>query len=344
MNRNQRSRKTMLILLLALTLCAGAFLIWLYPIVMVKSDREVTIRIPANATTEMVSDSLELKLGPEFAGRVMQLAKLRNIKIEERHGSYTIPEGSNALAAMRKLTSGAQTPVRLTINGFRSLPLLIERVSRKMEFPADSLKKVLSDPAFMSQYGLTPEQALALFVDDTYEVYWTWSARQTVEKIAENYRYIWNDSRTHQAAELGLTPAEVMTVASIADEETNDENEKGIIGRLYINRLQNKMRLQADPTVRFAIGDFTIQRITNADLKTESPYNTYIHYGLPPGPIRTTSYATVKKILRSEPHSYLFMCAKEDFSGSHNFATSYDEHLRNATRYQAALDQRGITR
>lgn len=334
----------MLILLLALTLSAGAFLVWLYPMVMVKSEREATIRIPANATREMVKDSLDRYMGPDFAGKVMQLARLRNVKIENRHGSYVIPEGSNALAAMRKLTSGAQTPVRITVNGFRSLPLLIERISRKMEFPADSLENLLSDPIYMSQYGLTPEQALALFIDDTYEVYWTSSARETVDKIGETYRYFWSDSRKRQAEELGLTPADVMTIASITDEETNDEAEKGKIGRLYINRLQNNMRLQADPTVRFAIGDFTIQRITKADLKVESPYNTYLHHGLPPGPIRTTSYATLKKILRSEPHSYLYMCAKEDFSGTHNFASSYDEHLRNAARYQNALDQRGITR
>lgn len=344
MNKRNRSRRLMLILLLALTLCAGAFLIWLYPMAMVKSEREVTIRIPAGATPEMVRDTLKNKLGKDFAGRVMQLAKLRNINIASRHGSYVVPEGSNALATMRKLTSGAQTPVRITINGFRSLPLLIERLSRKMEFPADSLKKVLSDPEFMGQYGLKPEQALALFIDDTYEVYWTWSARETVEKIAETYQYFWNESRRKQASELGLSPADLMTIASITDEETNDESEKGTIGRLYINRLQNNMRLQADPTVRFAIGDFTIQRITNADLKIDSPYNTYLHHGLPPGPIRTTSYATLKKILKSEPHGYLFMCAKEDFSGSHNFASSYNEHLRNAARYQSALDKRGITR
>ena len=120
--------------------------------------------------------------------------------------------------------------------------------------------------------------------------------------------------------------------------------EKGTIGQLYINRLHNNMRLQADPTVRFAAGDFTIQRITKADLKKESPYNTYLHAGLPPGPIRTTSVATVDAILDAEPHNYLYMCAKEDFSGTHNFAATYDRHLENAVRYQSALDRRGITR
>lgn len=344
MNPRQKSSKRMLYLLLGLTLCIGGTLIWLYPMVMVSAGRQAVIRIPQNATPEMVYDSLRAQLDDKYSQRVIQLARLRHADFSKRFGQYTIQEDDNALVAMRRLTSGAQTPVRITINGFRSLPLLIERISRKMAFPADSLRAVLNDKDFLGRYGLTPEQALALFVDDTYEVYWTQSARDIVEKMAENYRYVWNDTRTKQAAELGMTPVGMMTIASITDEETNDENEKGTIGRLYINRLQNNMKLQADPTVRFAIGDFTLQRITKADLKFESPYNTYLHNGLPPGPIRTTSLKTVKKILQTPEHGYLFMCAKEDFSGSHNFATTYDEHLRNASKYQAELDRRGITR
>lgn len=338
-----RTGRTMLIVLLGLAFCIIAFMIMLYPLVMVGSKKEATIIIPANATKETVRDSLERHLGSGFTAKVMTLARLRNVDFSKRHGLYTIPKGSNALSAMRKITSGAQTPVRITVNGFRSLPLLIDRISAKMEFPADSLRAVLSDPAFMIHYGLRPEQALALFVDDTYEVYWTSSARELVEKIAENYQYLWNMGNTRAAADMGLTPADIMIIASITDEETNDEEEKGTIGRLYVNRLQNNMKLQADPTVRFAMGDFTIQRISRANLKTESPYNTYLHEGLPPGPIRTTSASTVKRILRSQPHSYLYMCAKEDFSGSHNFATSYDEHIKNATAYQSALNRRGIT-
>lgn len=332
----------MLYFLLGLSVCTALFLVWLYPTIMVGSDREATIRIPANATSETVYDSLQKYLGADYATRVIRLSRLRNIDFSSRHGLYVIPKGDNALAAMRRLTSGAQTPVRITINGFRSLPLLIDRISRKMEFPADSLRALLSDPAFMKQYGLTPEQALALFLDDTYEVYWTASPRQTVEKIGETYRFLWNPTRQRRAKDLGLSPADVMTIASIADEETNENREKGIVGRLYINRLHNNMKLQADPTVRFALGDFTIQRITKADLHVDSPYNTYLHQGLPPGPIRTTSQSTVTKILDSEPHSYLYMCAQENFSGRHNFASSYDEHLKNAARYQAALDKLGI--
>lgn len=336
--------RLMLVIMLGLAVCSIIFLAVLYPVVMVRTEKEATIRIPAGADTENVRDSLEKYFEPGFTNTVMRLSKLRRTDFGNRHGAYTIPAGSNALEAMRRITSGAQTPVRITVNGFRSLPLLTDRISRKMEFPVDSLKAVLEDREFLSQFGLTPENAMALFLDDTYEVYWTTSARDLVKKIGANYSYLWSAGNRERAAELGLTPAGATILASIVDEETNNSTEKGVIGRLYVNRLQNNMRLQADPTVRFAIGDFTIQRITNADLKKESPYNTYLHAGLPPGPIRTTSRKTVLSLLQSEPNNYLYMCAKEDFSGRHNFAATYDEHLKNAVRYQAALDKNGITR
>lgn len=336
--------RRMLFLLLGLAICAILFLVALYPMVMVGAPCDATIKIPRNATYESVNDSLTKYFGESYAKKVINLCHLRNKEFCERHGAYEIRKGTNALGAMRRLTSGAQTPVRITINGFRSLPLLIERVSRKMEFPKDSLAAALFDTTLLAEYGLTPENAMALFLDDTYEVYWSASPRELISKIGDNYKYVWGATNTRRAKELGLTPTEVVILSSIVDEETNDKNEKGIIGRLYINRLNNNMKLQADPTVRYAVGDFTIQRVTKADLKTESPYNTYLHHGVPPGPIRTTSAATIRAVLESEPNNYLYMCAKEDFSGSHNFSASYDEHLRNAGQYQAALDREGIKR
>lgn len=346
MNRRKSknsSRKAMLWVLLGLSLFIIVFLILLYPAVMVKTDREATIKIPAGADASQVGDSLEKYFGKDYAANVMRLAGLRKVDYTKRHGAYTITAGMNPLEAMRKLTSGAQTPVRITINGFRSKPLLIEKISGKMDFPADSLRILLDDPATMAAYGLTPENAMALFLDDTYEIYWTSSARDLLKKIGDNYLFVWNPTRQKQAAELGLTPADATILASIVDEETNSVQEKGTIGQLYVNRLKAGMKLQADPTVRYSLGDFTIKRITKKYLDTDSPYNTYLHPGLPPGVIRTTSKETISRILDSEPNNYLYMCAKEDFSGTHNFATNYDEHLKNALRYQTALDKRGIT-
>lgn len=348
-NNNEQSRKkssgrTMLWILLGLSVCILVFLVILYPAVMVGSPKEANIKIPAGANSETLRDSLEKHLGKDYSDKVMKLVNMRDVDLSKRHGAYTITKGMSALSAMRKLTSGAQTPVRITINGFRNFDLLLDKISAKMEFPADSLKALVKDPAFMAQYGLTPDNAMALFLDDTYETYWTTSAHDLLKKIGDHYKYVWSPTLTKQAGELGVTPAELTIIASMVDEETNNKEEKGIIGQLYINRLQSKMKLQSCPTVRFAMGDFTIKRITNKDLEYESPYNTYIHAGVPPGPIRTTSEATIKTILESKPNNYLYMCAKEDFSGTHNFSTTYDEHLKNAMRYQAALDQRGITR
>lgn len=338
------SGKAMLWILLGLALCIIVFLILMFPVVITGAEREANIKIPKNATKEQVADSLTKYLGEKYSSHVMRLASLRNVDFSKRYGAYTITEGMSALSAMRKLTSGAQTPVKITINGFRNFPLLIERISGKLDFPADSLRTVLADSTFLAEYGLTPESAMSLFLDDTYDVYWTSSAREVLKKIGDNYLYVWNPTFKKRASELGLTPADVTIIASIVDEESNSKTEKGTIGQLYINRIHSKMKLQADPTVRFAIGDFTIKRITKQHLGYDSPYNTYKISGLPPGPIRTTSAETIRLILDAEPNNYLYMCAKEDFSGTHNFAVTYDEHLKNAVRYQSALDKRGITR
>ncbi|MBD5329699.1 MAG: endolytic transglycosylase MltG [Bacteroides sp.] len=317
-------------------------LVWLYPFVMSRTQHEALIRIPKNADREMLRDSLSKYYGEKFAGRVLTLSRFPSGKPSSRYGSYLIPAGVNPISVARRITHGAQTPVRITVNGFRSLDLLTSRIAARLDFPADSLRSLLADPETLKPYGLSPDQALALFVDDSYELYWTASPQDVVKKIGANYLSLWNSSRRAEADSLGLSPAQVMTVCSIVDEETNAKEEKGAIGRLYINRLNKGMRLQADPTVRFANGDFTIRRVRGEHLKVDSPYNTYRYAGLPPGPIRTTSATTVDLILKSEPNDYIFMCAKEDFSGRHNFASSYADHQANARRYQQALDARGI--
>ena len=334
----------MLFLLLGLALLIVALMIAIYPFYFTGAPREATIRIPANATEQNVADTLKKYFGDSFAGNVMKAIRLRDTDFSTRHGAYKIEKGTCAFNTMRRLTSGAQTPVKITINGFRNYDEMLGKIAAKMDFSAEELRKAVEDPAFLADYGLTPASAMALFVNDTYEVYWSDSPRHLAEKIGANYKSVWNDANRKTAADLGLTPADITIIASIVDEETNAASEKGTVGRLYINRLQKGMRLQADPTVRFALGDFLIKRVSRNDLRTESPYNTYLHAGLPPGPIRTTGKATITAILQSSPHDYLYMCAKDDFSGTHNFSTTFDEHRRNADRYQAALDARGIAR
>lgn len=335
--------KILLWLLISVALLVGLGMLTIAPYMMEGSEHDVTVRIPKNATMENVEDTLRKYFPERYADKVTRLMNLYGFKPESRHGLYELPKGATPFATMRKLSRGGQNPVRLTINGFRSLPYLSERMALKMEFSADDFYKAATDSAYLAKYGLTPEQALSLFMEDTYEVYWTYTPNEVLDKIGQNYLAYWHPGRREVAEdELRLTPAEVMTVASIVDEETNQVLEKGRIGRLYVNRLDKSMPLQADPTVRFALNDYSIQRVTNAHTRFNSPYNTYIIKGLPPGPIRTTSRQTLDEILRSQPSTDLYMCARPDFSGFHNFASTYDEHLANARRYQEALDERGI--
>lgn len=332
----------MLFILLGVALIIAVMLALAYPLLFRHTEASATIRIPANATQASLRDSVSKYLGESFASNVMNLYRIHPVDLASRHGSYLIPQGSNPLSAYRKLTRGGQTPVKITVNGFRHPDLLCGRIAAKLDFSADSLRSALDDTALMGSYGLTPEQALSLFIDDTYEVYWTVSPKELIAKIGNNYNSYWTEENMRKADSLGLSPAEVMTLASIVDEETNDISEKGTIGRLYVNRLNKGMRLQSDPTVRFALNDFTIRRVRADHLKVDSPYNTYLHAGLPPGPIRTTSRTTLDAILNSSPNPYLYMCAKEDFSGSHNFAATFAEHSQNARRYRDALNKKGI--
>lgn len=340
--KNSKKRTMILAIIVGVAALIAAILIFIIPLVISKAPNQAVIRIPVNATSADVHDSIARYLGETYAGRVSRIASLRGSDFSSRHGAYLIEEGLSPLRAERRLSQGAQHPLTITINGFRTLPMLAQRISHRLDFSADSLLKELADKETLSPYKLTPQQALALFINDSYELYWSASPETLIGKIGANYNKIWNKERRDKAAALGLSPAEVMTVCSIVDEETNKLDEKGKIGRLYINRLKIGMPLQADPTVRFALNDFTIRRVKGEHLKVKSPYNTYVNRGLPPGPIRTTSVATIDALLNSEPSDYLYMCAKEDFSGYHNFASTYPEHLANARRYQMALDARGI--
>lgn len=325
----------------ALLICMG--MLFIAPYMVNGSDSDVTFRIPKDATMQNVTDTLSKYFPEDYSRKVARLLTIYGFDPAERHGSYELPKGATAFATMKKLSRGAQTPVRLTINGFRSLPYLSERMGRKMEFSADDFLKAATDSVYLSKYGLTPEQALSLFFEDTYEVYWTNTPYEVLDKIGANYLSFWSAGKRELAKDdLNLTPAQVMTLASIVDYETNQNLEKGRIGRLYINRLDKDMKLQADPTVKFALNDLSLTRILNEHTKVASPYNTYYVKGLPPGPLRTTSRQTVLEILESQPSDDLYMCARPDFSGFHNFASTYEDHLKNAHLYQKALDERGI--
>ncbi|MCM1518088.1 MAG: endolytic transglycosylase MltG [Pseudoflavonifractor sp.] len=298
------------------------------------------VYLPTGMSREAFRDSLTVSLGEPVAGRVMRLWSLFSGKDAVPHGAYRVSEGMSAARIYRRLATGAQTPVRVTFNNVRTMPQLASRIADKMEFtPVEFLAACDS---VLSAKGFTLQQYPAAFFPDTYEFYWTESPARVVGQLSAQYDHFWTAERRAKAEALSLSPIEVATVASIAEEETNDRVERGTVARLYLNRLNKGMRLQADPTVKFAVGDFSIKRVLAVHLAKQSPYNTYINRGLPPGPIRVVNPATLDAVLDAPANDYIYMCAKEDFSGRHNFTADYREHLANARRYQAALNARNI--
>ena len=291
-------------------------------------------------------DSIAAKLKP-----IANEQALLSFKLLSRHsgycknirtGKYAILPEEGIIAVLRKLKNGHQEPVRLTIPESRTTDRLAGALSRKLMVDSLALSILLKDSTLCAKMGYDTATIVCLFVPNTYEVYWNTSIENLLNRMKKEHDKFWNKSRQEKATALGLNPNEVCTLASIIDEETSNNPEKPMIARMYLNRLKKGMPLQADPTVKFALKDFALKRIYHNMLSTDSPYNTYKNTGLPPGPIKVASVAGIDAVLNAPSHNYLYMCAKEDFSGTHNFASSYSEHLRNAAKYSKALNERGI--
>ena len=283
------------------------------------------------------ADSVLAKLkpiAPEHAMTGLSMMMRHTGYCENIHtGRYAIEPGMKTYDVLRLLRNGQQTPIMLTVPDVRTMEQLAGRLSRKL----------MADSTEIAALIVGDTLAPCLFVPDTYEVYWNISADMLLERMRREHDAFWNSNGRRQlAADKGLTPDEVCTLASIIDEETANNGEKPAIAGMYLNRLRIGMPLQADPTVKFAMQDFKLRRIYNAHLETESPYNTYKNTGLPPGPIKIASKQGIDAVLHAENNDYLYMCAKEDFSGTHNFARTFSEHQKNAARYVKALNQRGI--
>lgn len=266
-----------------------------------------------------------------------------------RTGRYAIKPGEGALKTWRHLKNGLQDPVNLTIPSVRTLDKLSAELSKKLMLDSTDIYKALTDEAVCEKYGYDTATIACMFVPNTYDMYWNVSVDKFLDRMKKESDKFWNFERTQKAKAMNLTPNQVITLASIVDEETANNTEKPMIAGMYYNRLvfrdaeyPNGMPLQADPTIKFAWKRFELKRIYNNLLYINSPYNTYKNTGLPPGPIRIPTVAGIDAVLNHVHHNYLYMCAKEDFSGTHNFARTYQEHLQNAAKYSAALNKRGI--
>lgn len=257
-------------------------------------------------------------------------------------GRYEVGKKMSTWQVVRNLRNGIQSPVMLTIPEVWTLESLAAKISRKLMADSAELIQVFTDSAMCAKYGVKSEKMVCLFIPNTYEIYWNVAPEKLLERMYREYQNYWNDERVAKAKAKGLTPHEAITLASIVYKETMKSEENPIVAGLYLNRLKKGMKLQACPTVKFALREFGLRRILNSHLQVESPYNTYKYEGLPPGPICIPSLDCIEAVLNAENHDYLYMCAKEDFSGTHNFASTGAEHEANARKYQRALNERGI--
>ena len=243
------------------------------------------------------------------------------------------------------LRSGKQSPVKLTFNTIRTYEDLAGKVANQIEADSISLLKALRNPDLANKYGFSTATFFTLFIPNTYEFYWNTSAEEFIQRMAREYKSFWNESRRAKAKAIGLSQSEVAILASIVQaEQMSHPDERPKVAGLYLNRLKRGMRLQSDPTLVFAIGDFSINRVLNQHKSIQSPYNTYLYSGLPPGPINLPELSSLEAVLNPEQHSYLYMCAKADFSGYHHFSKTLSQHNVYAKEYQRELNRRKIMR
>lgn len=333
--KKKNGRRTLAIAAVALV-AAAVGLWWVFGVTRgYDGERAAWVMIPGGAADSQVVDSLRGSLGDRFGAKVASLLDGNAVR-----GAYRVEPGEPAWRVARKIGKGRQTPVRLTFNNLRTLDQLAGVIAGKMEFSPEEF--LAAADSLCRARRLSAAALPALFIPDTYEAYWTDSPAKVVAMLDRYSNRFWNDNRLGKAETLGLSPSEVATLASIVEEESNSAEERPLIARLYLNRLKRGMPLQADPTVKFACGDFSARRVTAAMLGTPSPYNTYRVKGLPPGPIRIPSKQGIDAVLDAPDHDWIYMCAKADFSGRHAFASDFATHTRNAAAYRRALDQRGI--
>jgi UPF0755 protein len=270
------------------------------------------------------------------------VAKKKKYDGKVRPGRFKLREGMNNNELVNLLRSGKQEPVRLILQNVRTPEELAGKVSGQIEGDSISILNLLQNPGYLREYGVTPATVFTLFIPNTYEFLWNTSADQFIRRMYRERQKFWNDERLTQMGQEGLDIPGVITLASILEKETAKNTEKPAIAGVYLNRLRKGWPLQADPTLIFAWNDYTIRRVLNKHKEIDSPYNTYKHTGLPPGPICLPSVSSIDAVLNYEKHDYMYLCAKDDLSGYHNFAVTLAEHNRNAERYQAALKRENL--
>jgi UPF0755 protein len=342
--------KKILFALVLICLLAGAMIGYysyrmLYGPALDLENQSITFYIKSGWDEQDVLESLTEVAGlrnPDFAETLMQKKNYQGGLVVS--GKYTLiaDMGLNELIDHLRAGNGEEE-VQVTFNSARTLSELAGRVAINIEADSAQVARKLSDPEVARKYGFNSATFISMFFPDTYQMEWDTDAGEFVERMAEEYKRFWTEERVQKARNYGLSQSEVSTLASIVQAEQQvHPDERKVIAGLYLNRLKKGMRLQSDPTVVYAVGDFSINRVLTKHLSTPSPYNTYINTGLPPGPINLPSKQSIDAVLNADKNNYIFMCAKADFSGYHAFATNLSEHNRNARAFQTALNERKI--
>ena len=301
-----------------------------------------SITVPKDATFDQVLDSIRAKNILENEKAFKWVSKKKEYPSNIKAGKYVFDKGMNTNQIVNMLRSGEQKPVSVIFNNVRFFDELAGTIATYIEPDSLELLSYLNDTAVISKFGFSKDSFHAMFIPNTYQFYWTTSPEQFTERMYSEYHRFWNAERLEKAKAIGLSPVEVSTLASIVQEETVKPDEKPRVAGLYLNRIKKGMLLQADPTIKFALGDFNIKRVLTKYLEIDSPFNTYTHAGLPPGPINFPEISSIDAVLNAEQNNYLYMCASDEFNGYHNFARTLHQHNLNAKRYQEALNKNHI--
>ena len=340
-------RKVIIIMVIIISVLAMFFLYETYsivyrPNVFIKDREKQFLYIPTGSTFEdlekvLIENNL---IKNHFLFRF--LADKMNYTNNVKSGKYKLRNRMSNKELIELLRSGKQYPVKFALNSIRDKKQLSDKISSNIEANKKSIEDLLDDNSYLSTLGFNKETVLSIFIPNTYEMYWNTSAIDLMKRMEKEFNSFWNEERKSRAENLKLTPVEVSILASIVEMESVKSDERPIIASVYLNRLKKGMLLQADPTVIFAAGDYKIRRVTSRQLGIDSPYNTYIYKGLPPGPICIPSINAIESVLCFKRSDFLYFCAKEDFSGYHNFAVSMEEHKVNARKFQRMLNKRKI--
>jgi len=306
------------------------------------NKEKVSLYIPTGASYLQVIDTLKTKLSIPNLSLLEWVAGKKKYTEHIKPGRYLIEGKISYVGLINMLRSGNQKPVRITFNNIRSLNQVASRIGNQIEADSADIVAFFSDESNYVSDGFSKENVISLFIPDSYEIYWNTDAAGLYKRLLKEYRLFWNEDRLAKAKAENLNSFEVATLASIIDDEVVKKDEKPRIAGVYLNRLKRGIPLQACPTIKFALNDFTITRVLFKHLQVDSPYNTYKHNGFPPGPIGCPSKEGIDAVLNAEKHDYLFFAAKADFSGYHNFSRTLAEHNRYAATYQRELNKRRI--